>query len=575
MLAPAEAARHPTSRQVYRPAEAHTPVPPPARARLDAAAERIAREGRLGTRPDDSRANHDRRTPSSRPVTPAPVPREPSPQPSAHNRAAPAQTLRTRVSFSSLRAQRCDVGPEHIACDPRDHQHRSGKRGEDVVEFVGPPLNEPNHRRFHSDHLRPALRTSASRERLNNRRLSEPTCSKPAPPAPFPKPPATASGSLAVPIRGLTPVAGGSGHSYSLPLQGFNHLYAQARGLHACPDPSAHRQTPPPVPPPPKNLARPNPYSMTANMELDPADKLYSYLHFATIEYWSSWPAILPYSKPQRGAPLVGGRTQMGREWTKRFKETEKGRASGRELRSWQAGKPWSADIFRHLQKHVPDIPIPQSRRERSDSIFALLAVGFSAQKCTDPEGPDNGLLNWLRGNVLETAVCALHMVRDTAHTFKFGTITHEWHRAPGVLWEGFGTLVLHDKLNDFDRAMVVIARPPSVISGAMMKEFATPGAPNTWSHWSADAATTEPGQVNLLQAQVYDECRQSRVYYFAVTTVEYWVFGEFNDTYTRCTVSPAIALGSSKPNVIQCLTSWVVRSHDHRLYAKRQRTAP
>lgn len=337
-----EAARHPANRQVYRPAE-HLAVPSSgARARPDTSAERIAREGRLGSRPDDRGTTHDRR-PSSRPVTPTPAPapaREPSPQP-----VVARQGLRTRVSFSSLRAQRCDVGPE--PCDPRDHQHRSGRRGEDVVEFTGPPLNEPNHRRFHSDHLRPALRTSASRERLHNRRLSEPTRAKPPPPAPFPNPPATASGSLAVPIlRGLTPVPGGSGHSYSLPQAhaGFNHLYAQARGLQACPDPAAHRQHQRPQVPP-KDVARPNPYSMTANMEIDPADKLYSYLHFATIEYWSSWPAILPYSKA-RGASGAGGRAQMGREWTKRFKETEKGRAGGRELRSWQAGKPWSADIF-------------------------------------------------------------------------------------------------------------------------------------------------------------------------------------------------------------------------------------
>ncbi|KAL1412759.1 hypothetical protein Q8F55_000506 [Vanrija albida] len=395
-------------------------------------------------------------------------------------------------------------------------------------------------------------------------------------------PTAGMTSSVAAPIRALRPatarpVSAPSGQSHGRTQDNLLHLIHAFFGPDSRPI-SSHKRPPQPT----RQSHQPSPYPpYPPAKELHPADRLSTYLRLANIEDFSSWPTIVPNSKRQWAASLVPGLGGMGVEWTKRFKAAEMGRADGRALRSWDTGRDWSTGILEHLERHISDTPVEDSRRVRSESKFALHAAGFSASQCSDPIGPDQGLLNWLRGNVLETAVCALHMVRNSAHRFKFSTVSPVWRKPgdqdagpPSTLWEGFGALVLHNTRNDHDRAMVVLARPPSVISGAMLGEFARSGSPDGWSHWPAERATTEAGQVNLLQAQVYDDCRHSRVYFFAVTTAEYWVFGQFNKAYTRCTVSPVITLSSREPNVIQCLTSWVVRSYDYRLCATDKRAS-
>lgn len=76
----------------------------------------------------------------------------------------------------------------------------------------------------------------------------------------------------------------------------------------------------------------------------------------------------------------------------------------------------------------------------------------------------------------------------------------------------------------------------------------------------------------------MYDDCVQNNVYYFAVTNLKQWVFGSFvspphrryptkadgqNSSYSACTTSPVIERKQKEPSLMQCLTTWVVRSVD------------
>ena len=123
--------------------------------------------------------------------------------------------------------------------------------------------------------------------------------------------------------------------------------------------------------------------------------------------------------------------------------------------------------------------------------------------------------------------------------------------RPKHCLWEGFGTLALVNKAHDEDRAMIVEVRPPSVVDSGVMREFVRPSRSEGWWHFPSDLCVGDVGQANLLQAQVYDDCVNNHVFYFAVTNIKYWVFGRFVSTTSA---RPAEAQGRTP--IIPCALS-------------------
>jgi hypothetical protein len=71
------------------------------------------------------------------------------------------------------------------------------------------------------------------------------------------------------------------------------------------------------------------------------------------------------------------------------------------------------------------------------------------------------------------------------------------------ALHEGFGTLVLTNKNDTLDRAMLVEVRPPGVFGSGVFKKFAKEGRGAGWWHVPAECCVGDAGQANLLQAQV------------------------------------------------------------------------
>lgn len=69
--------------------------------------------------------------------------------------------------------------------------------------------------------------------------------------------------------------------------------------------------------------------------------------------------------------------------------------------------------------------------------------------------------------------------------------------------------------------------------------------------------------QVNLLRAQMYDECVQNGQHYWVATTFKYWIFGCFNDEYEKCKMSPLIERNERSPTVLQCLVIWMLTAVD------------
>nr|KIR47393.1 hypothetical protein I312_03154 [Cryptococcus bacillisporus CA1280] len=107
--------------------------------------------------------------------------------------------------------------------------------------------------------------------------------------------------------------------------------------------------------------------------------------------------------------------------------------------------------------------------------------------------------------------------------------------------------------------------RSPSVLDSNTIDEFAKSRGREGWWPYDKGMWIGDIGQANLLQAQVYDSCAQNQVYFFAVTNLRYWVFGQFDASYTSCTVGPSINRKSREPSLMQCLTTWVIRSVDER----------
>ncbi|WVR00179.1 hypothetical protein IAU59_007321 [Kwoniella sp. CBS 9459] len=322
-----------------------------------------------------------------------------------------------------------------------------------------------------------------------------------------------------------------------------------------------------------------------------PADDLYTYLKLAEVCSWDRWPVPNAQNQGRRG--IWGGRRTLGFEetsweWHRRLGAAEEARIAGRMLGSWEsAGRGWERGILDFQQENVPSHPIDPANRWGTQ-IFALPAEGFDTLEFFDealPHAEDLGLLSWITGTLLQTAVSTLHMLRYSSQTFSFHLIpsprpphlqqssssllydspnVHQTGR-PHYLWDGFGTMVLVNKNNDVDRAMVLEIRPPSVVDSSVMKEFAKgKGGEGRWAFYG-ETCVGDVGQANLLQAQVYDSCVQNQVFFFTVTNLKYYVFGQFNSNYTRCTVSPVVDRRGREPSVMQCLTAWVIRAVDER----------
>ncbi|WVW86162.1 hypothetical protein I302_108203 [Kwoniella bestiolae CBS 10118] len=328
-----------------------------------------------------------------------------------------------------------------------------------------------------------------------------------------------------------------------------------------------------------------------------PADDLFSYLRYAEIQSWDRWP--LAQVSQKRGLGLWGGKRTLGFdemswEWHRRLRLAEEARVSGRMLGSWESQRGWEKGILDWLDENVSKHAIDMANRWGTQ-IFALPAEGFDTLEFFDEsinKAEDFGLLSWVTGTLLQTAVSTLHMLRYSSSTFTFHLIPsprppHLQHSSSSLhvhdspssrgkfhfLWEGFGTMVLVNKNNDIDRAMILEIRPPSVVDSSVMKEFARGMSGEGWWGFYGDTCVGEVGQANLLQAQVYDDCIQNQVHFFAVTNLKYWVFGQFNSNWSRCTVSPVISRGARDPSLMQCLTAWVVRSVDERPRASESHT--
>ncbi|OCF77290.1 hypothetical protein I204_01277 [Kwoniella mangroviensis CBS 8886] len=316
---------------------------------------------------------------------------------------------------------------------------------------------------------------------------------------------------------------------------------------------------------------------------ITPADDLHSYLRYAEVQSWDRWP-LTPASQ-KRGLGLWGGKRSLGFdemswEWHRRLELAEEARIQGRMLGSWEMQSRWEKGILDWLDENVPNYPIDMANRWGTQ-IFALPAEGFDTLEFFDEtinQAEDYGLLSWVTGTLLQTAVSTLHMLRYSSSTFTFHLIPsprppHLPHSSSPpmtrgknhFLWEGFGTMVLVNKNNDIDRAMILEIRPPSVVNSSVMKEFARGKNGEGWWGFHKDTCVGEVGQANVLQAQVYDDCIQNQCYFFAVTNLKYWVFGQFNSNWSRCTVSPVIHRQARDPSLMQCLSAWVVRSVDER----------
>src|SRR6478736_1181207 len=119
-----------------------------------------------------------------------------------------------------------------------------------------------------------------------------------------------------------------------------------------------------------------------------------------------------------------------------------------------------------------------------------------------------------LQYQLLQTATSALHALRFSSSSFSFHllpsprppTASVGWKErpdstSPHCLWEGFGTLALVSKDDATDRAVILEVRPPEVVDGGVLREFAK--SRREWWALPSEMSVGDVGQANLLQAQV------------------------------------------------------------------------
>jgi hypothetical protein len=63
--------------------------------------------------------------------------------------------------------------------------------------------------------------------------------------------------------------------------------------------------------------------------------------------------------------------------------------------------------------------------------------------------------------------------------------------------------MVLVNKDDPSDRAMIIEIRPPDVVDERVLREFSRRGRGDGWWHLPSETCIGEAGQANLLQAQV------------------------------------------------------------------------
>ncbi|KAK4684477.1 hypothetical protein P7C73_g5699, partial [Tremellales sp. Uapishka_1] len=524
-------------------------------------------------------------------------------------------TLRSTVSFDSTRSGRSgrsrhqngDDGSEvaTVGIGPYDAHFGAamgtGPIGE-AIEVIGLGRKEPRHRTFQSGMLKPALRSSS---RVNSRAEMREQRSQTAVPLTrsFSRPQTRNQHHFTekpLPSRPMSYVAPVIDTLFRSGTSTRNRSNSHAR-QNSTPHSTSRRDEYPtwsssnPAPSGGSGLGLrslfsslamndPAPPTRRESRIIAPADDLHTYLRLVEVPSWDKWPGQPKglFGKAQRGF------NDMGWEWRKRWDNAEMARMAGRALRIWEGtsgARYWERIILDFQEEHVPTRPIDALNRWGAQ-IFALPAEGYDTLEFFDEaahDAEDYGLLSWLTGSVLQTAVSTLHMLRYSSSSFTFHLIpTPSPSPSPAeanCLYEGFGTLVLVDRQNNLERSMVIEVRPPSLVDTATLREFGKTSRNDGWWHLPGEMCVGDVGQANLLQAQTYDDCVQNGVYFFAVTNLKYWVFGSFvseikqpedtgsgvkqNSAYSKCTVSPMIDRRAREPSVMQCLTAWLIRSVD------------
>ncbi|ODN94770.1 hypothetical protein L198_04914 [Cryptococcus wingfieldii CBS 7118] len=496
--------------------------------------------------------------------------------------------------------------------------------GGEPVEVIGLGTKRPKHRTYASDMLKPILRSSsrmtisrtntAASMRPQNQALGQQVAEKPLPSRPM-----SVVGSVMGSFKGQktlirtrsrskpgsgeregyeqverAPVRAENGPRGSIDRhdRSTTHLPAgddQGLGLRNIFSGLSLADGQPPMSAPPMSFG-------SNRALIKPADNLFEYLRSVRVPLWDDWPhptGARPIAGSGSGMglgmgmwPGGGGRGRrgkwedMGWEWGRRLEEAEKAKPH-RVLRGWEgSSRGWERDIIEFQKENVPAYPIDLNNRW-GIQIFALQAKGYDTLEFYDDSldgAEDKGLLSWLSGSILQTAVSTLHMLRYSSQNFTFHLIPsipppshHPPHNGKHFLWDGFGSMVLVNKADDTDRSMVIEIRPPSVVDAGVIKEFAKGRGGGEWWAMDREGVLGEVGQANLLQAQVYDACVQNQVYFFAVTNLKLWVFGQFSPDYTCCTVSPVLDRKAREPSLMQCLTTWVIRSVDERPRVTRE----
>ncbi|WVN90851.1 uncharacterized protein L203_106094 [Cryptococcus depauperatus CBS 7841] len=582
--------RHHRSRQL---SSTEVVYPTPEAAQAAFRAERAANPGhRKVPQPHTSRRNRDREVRSVQ-------------------RSDSKSSIRSRVSFDSTRSR----GSQRTLYSDLGYEsdgYSSGPEGSFVPTSIGPsgePIQyiddelgrkEPLHRKVSSKMLKPAMKRRKSRGTTSSGSHGTVTGAKPLPPRP-------ASSYLGSVVNTFSGIASSAAR---LPTRS----QSRSRSRHASHEPFAgETSTNASVLDfqPSSNIPTPRPHSHTRNSshsignlngmfdrltmsdmrapsslassrrpQIAPADDLYDYLRIAIVPSWDRWPGQ-GGSKGSMWGFGLGGRAKgwedMCYEWHRRAEEADKLK-SMRRLVSWEKNRFFEREVLDFQRENIPVYPIDMANRWGTQ-IFALGADGYATLEFYDDNlgiSEDNGLSSWLTGTIFPTVMSALHMVRYSSQNYAFKLITSPrpphlppapaGRRSRHFFWDGFGTLVSVNTQTDTDRSMVVEVRPPSVLDSSVIKEFARSQGSDGWWAFDREVWVGDVGQANLLQAQVHDCCQQNRVHFFTVTNIKYWVFGRFNDDYTACSVSPVIERKSRDPSLLQCLTTWLIQSFDHRL---------
>ncbi|KAG8942903.1 hypothetical protein FRC04_003303 [Tulasnella sp. 424] len=238
-----------------------------------------------------------------------------------------------------------------------------------------------------------------------------------------------------------------------------------------------------------------------------------------------------------------------------------------------------------HVAAYVETLPIGFQTLREVDGSELIVDMDIDEEQLSIPafsfhtntglsriKAPQNeyGVQNWVYSLAAKTASTLLHLSDHKTNAYSFGDIVGKGAPAErsDLCWQ-CGSEEESETLTKSLKRLVIEVNTPWTLDPITFKEFvetdhlptadelqaARQNDSSSTGRWSATKVSFS--KVQNIWAQVYDYCVTQGIYFFVLTSYEFWAFGVFSVDYTSAQVTDPIPYDSKKPTVLASLMYW------------------